>query len=73
MLLGAILTYQLVYFGWMALETEEIKAQADGELIDGQKKELNADGRTATIGELEGKVEEYKKKISAEAKLEKGS
>lgn len=72
MLLGAILTYQLIYFGWMALETEEIKAQADGELTD-RPKILNADGRTATIEELEGKVDEYKKKMAAEAKPEKSS
>merc|ERR1712000_573148 len=55
-LLMAVLTYQLVYFGWMTLETEEIKAQAD-----------------ATIGTLEGKVDEYKKKIAAEATPEKKS
>lgn len=34
---------------------------------------MNADERIATIEELEGKVEEYKKKIAAETKSEKGS
>merc|ERR1712000_342958 len=72
-LLMAVLTYQLVYFGWMTLETEEIKAQADGESVVGRTRETTADEAKATIGTLEGKVDEYKKKIAAEATPEKKS
>jgi hypothetical protein len=29
-LLMAVLTYQLVYWGWMKLETDEVRAETDG-------------------------------------------
>ncbi|KAG9255241.1 uncharacterized protein F5Z01DRAFT_673193 [Emericellopsis atlantica] len=50
-LLIAVFTYQLIYWSWVKLDTEETKAQAD-----------------ATIAGLEAQVDEYKKKVLAEAK-----
>ncbi|KAF4120186.1 hypothetical protein GMORB2_3313 [Geosmithia morbida] len=66
-LLIAVLTYQLVYFGWMKLETDEIRAETAGEFWgrENEEKENNrlADNLpyTDTISHLESKVEEFKK------------
>jgi hypothetical protein len=33
-LLMAVLTYQLIYWSWVKLETDEIRAERDGECPD---------------------------------------
>ncbi|KAL2212003.1 hypothetical protein CC79DRAFT_1329319 [Sarocladium strictum] len=44
----AVLTYQIAYYGWTRLETDELREEADAETLKG----------------LEAKVEEYKAKAT---------
>ena len=66
-LLIAVFTYQLIYWSWVKLDTEETKAQADGKASH-EPYSNDAETCTATIAGLEAKVDEYKKKALAEAK-----
>lgn len=72
----AVLTYQLIYWSWVKLETDEIRAERDGEFPN-----VGGEGcqdiwkltscLIATIADLEAKVDEYKSKVAAEAKEKK--
>ncbi|KAI6782852.1 uncharacterized protein J7T54_002011 [Emericellopsis cladophorae] len=64
-LLVAVFTYQLIYWSWVKLDTEETKAQADGKASNepySNDSAGDAETYTATIAGLEAKVDEYKKK-----------
>ena len=72
----AVFTYQLLYWSWVKLETDEIRAETDGERLiagsDQRKMDKKANqrggGGSATIADLESKVEDYKKKTAIETK-----
>ena len=63
-LLLAVFTYQLAYWGWAKLETDEIRAERDGESWQENGREWRrtlADESLAEIATLEAKVHDYEK------------
>lgn len=68
-LLVAVLTYQLVYWSWMKLETDEIRAETAGQFCPntaGTTSEPFLTRHAATIADLEAKVDEYKKTTASD-------
>uniref|UniRef100_A0A0B7JRI1 Uncharacterized protein n=1 Tax=Bionectria ochroleuca TaxID=29856 RepID=A0A0B7JRI1_BIOOC len=82
--LGAVLTYQLVYWAWVKLETDEIIADTAGKLRPAMPAPLepcavpmsltggSSLSLAETIKDLERKVDEYKNKTASDSKA-KGS
>ena len=63
-LLIAVFTYQLTYWSWIKLETDEIRAEKDGRSLRQKTSEhrgIVTDESQATITSLEKQVDEYKK------------